>query len=389
MKIIRKLFFLIAGCLFAWLSFYTYNQLTDGFSLRQMTSSLPLYPEFTVPLSEEKKEQLRNSLDQPFHYLGKGCQFYAFVSEDGKYVIKFLKQKHLRPFTWLNSIPMPKKLRKISDAKIERRKERVSKLFSSCKLAYEKMPDETGLLYIHLHRAPALEKTVTLVDKLGRKRRVEIDKYEYVVQKKATTVKEMFTQIQSDEAQMQERIDQLLTLIFSRYRKGICDRDRSFVQNVAFLPEEGRALFIDTGQFYEDPVILEKEEQCKDMRKRIGNLRHFTSKHFPELAPLVDAQINNYLRPRFLGPFRLEKEASSPNSSSSSSSSSPKEGSVNSPSNPSCEESLRREANFSDKASNVLSVSERVVPLRWAKKSSSVSNFSENVIEEAEVISGR
>lgn len=283
MRFIRKLFFTLSVGLLVWLGIYTYNRLTDGFSIYQMSSSLPAYPQFSVPLTLEKKEELKQILDQDFYYLGKGCQFYVFASADKKYVIKFLKHKHLRPFSWLNSLPMPQALRKRCGEKIARRTERVERLFASCKLAYEKLPNETALLYIHINRTPALEKKITLHDKLGCKHTINIDDYEYFVQRKATPVKEVFATSSSQE--IPQRVQQLMDLVLARCEKGICDRDRSFVQNVAFLDKQ--AIFTDFGQFYEDPLILQKEEQDKDLNKRITNLRAWTERFFPNYAPLI------------------------------------------------------------------------------------------------------
>ena len=285
MRFIRKLFFFCVFVSLAWVGIYAYNRVTDGFSVRQMTSSLPACPHYEVALSPEKKACLQAMLDQSFRYIGKGCQFYVFASADDKFVIKFLKHKHLRPFSWLNALPMTAKLRTLSDAKIERRKQRVERLFASCKLAYEKMPEETGLMFIHLNRTPALEKQIVLVDKLGCKHAVDIDDYEYVIQKKAIPVRDVFAHL--EEGEILGKVQLLVDLVLGRCQKGICDRDRSFVQNVAFSAEEDKALFIDIGQFYEDPAILQDEEQAKDLTKRLGNLRFWTEKHFPQLAPHI------------------------------------------------------------------------------------------------------
>lgn len=291
MNLIRKLFLLAAWLLLIWGTYYSYNQMTGGFSLRQMTSSLPPYPQFSVSIDEEKKQALQACLSQPFTYIGKGCQFYAFESADHKYVLKFLKHKHLRPCTWLNFIPLPRKLRTVSDAKIERRQTRVQNLFSSCKLAYEELSEETGLLYIHLDRVPALESTVLLVDNLGRKSNIEVDQYEFVLQKRAIPVKEAFASVESEE-QIQALIQQLIDVVLARCEKGIADRDRSFVQNVAFCASEPHALFIDTGQFYKDAQMRTEEAQKADLKKRLGNLRYWAERHFPEFLPLVDQRLN-------------------------------------------------------------------------------------------------
>ncbi len=286
MRLIRKLFLLVALLLLGWGGFYYYNQITDGFSLHQISSSLPPYPQFEVPLEEDQKREMQNFLSQPFRYLGKGAQFYAFESADGKYVLKFLKHKHLRPFTRLNSVPLPRKLREICDAKIERRKKRVENLFASCKLAYEEICEETGLLYIHLNRTPSLESKVVLIDKIGRKHRIDLDQHEFMVQMRAISVKEAFAAVTSNE-QVHELIEQLIDVVSKRCEKGIADRDRAFVQNVAFCISEPRALFIDTGQFYKETEMCTEGE----LKKRLGGLRHWTECNFPEFVPVVE----NYL----------------------------------------------------------------------------------------------
>jgi hypothetical protein len=293
MKFIRKLFFCLITALLVWLGIFTYNRLTDGFSIYQMSSSLPPAPEFDTPLSVEKKEYLQTLLDQKFYYIGKGCQFYVFESEDGKYVIKFLKHKHLRQFTWLNALPMPPKLRQLCDAKIARRSERVKRLFTSCQIAYEKMPEEAGLLFIHLNRVPALEKNITLIDKIGCKHTIAIDEYEYFVQKKGITLREIFSNI--EEKDVPKKVQLLLDLVLKRCEKGICDRDRAFVQNIAFTENGQKAIFIDFGQFYENPSILQKEEQTKDLEKRMINLRAWTEIRFPAFADSIPHDPHSYL----------------------------------------------------------------------------------------------
>jgi hypothetical protein len=285
MHLIRKLFFTLVLATVAALGFFAYNRATDGFSVHQMTSSLPPCPQFEFSLDDEQKEILQRMLDQPFHYIGKGIQSYVFASEDDQTVIKFFKHKHLRPFTWLNDLPMTPKLRALCNEKIERRKQRVERLFSSCQLAYEKMREQTGLLFIHLNRTPALEKKIVLVDKLGFKHHVEIDNYEYILQKKAKTVSEVFSHLEKGE--VLGKVQLLVDLVLNRCQKGICDRDRSFVQNVAFTPNEEEAIFIDFGQFYEDPIILQEEEQAKDLTSRLASLRFWTERHFPHLAPHI------------------------------------------------------------------------------------------------------
>jgi len=286
MKFIKKLFFCTLFSAAAWLGIYTYIHATDGFSLHQITISHTLFPQ-AEPMSSTSYDAL---FDQTFRYIGKGCQFYVFESEDGKYVIKFLKYKHLRPCTWMRRIPKPSSLHKIVEAKIARREERISNLWSSCQLCFDKLADESGILLLHFDRTPHFQKKVRLIDKVGFTHLVDLDTHEFILQRKALSVEAAFQNASEEEIAL--RVQQLASVVLERCQKGIRDRDRAFVQNVAFAVDEPKAIFIDIGQFYEDESILSQEEQQVDLKRRMGNLRHWTERYYPQLLPCVEAQIS-------------------------------------------------------------------------------------------------
>ena len=65
----------------------------DGFSVALIHSGLTFNPAWeTAPASPE----LDPIFSQKFHYLGCGGQSFAFVSDDGQYVIKFFKFRLFR-----------------------------------------------------------------------------------------------------------------------------------------------------------------------------------------------------------------------------------------------------------------------------------------------------
>ena len=270
---------------------YFYSNLTDGFSSRKLLSKLPYNPCFEVEaLNPVEKARLSNILDQPFYYIGKGCQFYVFGSKDDKYVIKFLKQKHLRLHTELNNVPMPKFLRTKANAKIARRIKRVNNLFLSCKLAYEELAEESGLEFIHLNHTPVFNKRVILFDKRGAKNAINIDNYEFIIQKKALVAKKVFAQLTNDE--LEDHVNQLIDLVNKRCIKGIGDRDRAFLQNVAFSQDGLHAMFTDIGQFYKDRSVSLEEQKQEDIQKRLGNLRDWVANNNPDLLDHLDAILN-------------------------------------------------------------------------------------------------
>jgi hypothetical protein len=253
-----------------------YDRSNDGFSMYQIHSCLPPCPQYGVELSEEKKEFLEQVLDQPFYYLGKGCQFYVFRSQDDKYVIKFIKQKPLRQWTWLDSIPLPSQIRSLLDEKKFRRAERAKRLFSSCLLAYKKLKEETGLLFIHLDRVPTLKKKIIIVDKLGCKHQIALDNYEYCIQIKGNPVEETLLNLKKEE--LPAKIQQLSNLIALRCKKGIQDRDPPFIKNVVFT--DYGPIFADFGQFYEEPTLCQPANEEQEIAYRINLLHQWMEENY-------------------------------------------------------------------------------------------------------------
>ncbi|MCH9627688.1 MAG: hypothetical protein S4CHLAM2_13300 [Chlamydiales bacterium] len=293
MKLLQKVFLVSLVVLVISGGAYLYNQATDGFNLQQITSTLPPAPEFEVALSLDQKKMLQSTLAQPFHYLGKGAQCYAFESADGKYVLKFFKHKHLHSWKWLESVPMPCFLRRISEAKILRRQQRAHQLFLSCLLSYEEIADETGYHYIHLNRTPALEIEVTLIDKVGLRSTIQLDQYEYVIQKKGLLIGDVFATIRS-EAEACVRVEQLIDAIVRRAKMGIVDHDRAFVQNIAFDPEKPRAFFIDSGQFDKSAEPITNEALRAEVKRRLGSLRHWAEQYFPQYVSTIETYLSSF-----------------------------------------------------------------------------------------------
>ncbi len=297
MKSVKKTFlFFCVLALFAGLVVGV-NKLTDGFSVREIRSSLPYNPNYDVSFeSQQQKQVLQQIVSQPFRYLGKGCQFYAFESLDGLYILKFPKHKHLRPLTLLKKLPIPQRWQEKSNEKVAKREERVRNLFSSCLLAYQEMAEETGLLYVHLNRTPALERNVVLIDKLGISHEIVLDDHEFVIQKKAMPAKVEFPSLlqKKDKQGIHLKIQQLMDLVAQRCQKGIQDRDRSFVQNVAFACNQDAAMFVDIGQFYKEGSLLTEEGAKNEIMRRLILLRAWAEEKCPELRPYVEEEIRQF-----------------------------------------------------------------------------------------------
>lgn len=197
-------------------------------------------------LEEKRAATLPKCIDQPYYYLGKGSQSYVFVSEDGKYVLKFFRMNRYRG---------PKKEQKLQD------------LLTSCRIASQTLSQETALVYLHLEKSYNLKKKVLIHDALFRPYVIDLDETAFLIQKRATPIyaylKELINNHQTEE--VCKALADLKKILKSRFRKQIADHDPVIEKNAGFL--NGRAIFIDTGQFYHNDRIDASIEGNKVMRK--------------------------------------------------------------------------------------------------------------------------
>jgi hypothetical protein len=211
---------------------------TDGFALYKILSSLPFDPEWDSCFSDlEESGALSKILDQPFYYLAKGAQSYVFVSEDGQTVIKFFRIYHLRPPMWLNALCMPPTLQPYKIRKMIEKRSELRKDFSSYKIASETMKEETGLIYLHLNKTSHLNRRLTIYDKIGIAHELDMDKMEFLVQKRATLVYPAIDCLMKNQSlkAAKEAISALVSLLLTRYEKGIFDKDPDLNTNFGFL----------------------------------------------------------------------------------------------------------------------------------------------------------
>ncbi len=84
---------------------YLCRSQTAGFTPSKIDASAFLAT--PQPLWHTPEQDASPLLGQPFRFLGAGAQTYAFQSEDGKTVLKFIKQSHRKPLPWLAQLQPP------------------------------------------------------------------------------------------------------------------------------------------------------------------------------------------------------------------------------------------------------------------------------------------
>jgi len=265
---------------------------TDSFTIGAISSNRPFDPQWqTHPLSSEEKEEMDAALSQKFRYFGRGGQCYAFFSEDGKYVIKFFKQRVYTIPLWHHCIPIPYLFDRYKQKKRWKREDKLQRDFFSYKTAFDELQEMTGVLYVHLNRTTDLQRNVTLVDLLHIEHQIPLDKFDFILQKRADMIYPTITHlIETDQIDHAKQIiDQVITLIVSRCEKGYEDWDPNVRTNCGLLND--RVIKIDVGRFIRNDKMKTKE-MCQSELVRITTpFKEWLNTKEPGLAAYCDESV--------------------------------------------------------------------------------------------------
>lgn len=270
-----------------------WHKLTDGFDVPSISSNLAYRPDWEIAPPTPEEEQEREAIfNQKFHYIGKGSQCWVFASEDGKYVIKFFKHYRLRVADWINSFPMKYLLHSYRERKTEEKAIRLERAFRSYKIAYDKLQPETGVVYVHLNKSHALNKTVEIYDKLGRRFDLDLDSFEFLVQKKGELILPKLTRLmqQGEVDHAKKLITSLVQLLVTRCQKDIRDLDPFLRKNSGFLGDQ--AVTIDLGQFVPDEHLHEPENTRNEIINISKWIMPWLNQNYPELADHMQSELD-------------------------------------------------------------------------------------------------
>ncbi|MBI2743407.1 MAG: hypothetical protein HYX48_05765 [Chlamydiales bacterium] len=260
------------------------HQKTEGFKVSNVISDLSYDPRREVsPLAESEMREVSEILSQPFTFLGSGGQAYAFLSADGKSVLKLFKYHHLSTFPYLKRGPFS------SFAK--QREEKRERFFESCRISFEEMREETGLLYLQLNKSTHWNRKITLIDKLGIAHTLELDQLEFALQKRASlalsSLKSLVKKGKREEAK--QTISSMISLLAARCQKGVGDSDSGLRRNMGLL--DTHAISIDIGSFSKNPDLLLRANMEKEVKEKSLRLARWLKKSDPELSNYYDETV--------------------------------------------------------------------------------------------------
>lgn len=273
-----------------------YYRLTDDIRLANMIYEMPHHKEWEIsPPPVGEQAQIDAILSQPFHYIGKGAQAYAFASADDQYVLKLFKFKHLKPSWFVDLLPPFGPLKKYKDSQVERKRRKLEGVFEGYRLAYDVHKKPSGILFIHLNPTDNLHKTVLIRDKIGLAHHIDVDKFVFILQEKAQTTRTVINKLlnEGNVEEAKARIGQIFTLYLSEYEKGIWDHDHGVMHNTGFVG--ARPIHLDVGKLSEAPEMKEAKFSHPDLERIAYKFHTWARIHQPQYSRSLDAYMEDQL----------------------------------------------------------------------------------------------
>jgi hypothetical protein len=262
-----------------------YYYITEGFALNRIEVIIPPDPKLLLPSPTEKElKKLKIITSQPFHYLKKGSQAYAFISKDGMYILKLFKFHHMRELSWVHAIPLPQTIAQKRDFLLQRRAVRTNLSLNSYKIAQTSLKDECGLIFTQILPSSSYNLPVSLEDRVGREYTIDLSHYGFAIQHRLNLVlpslRTWISENKIDEAK--KALSSLVGLIVTRSKKGIQDSDPDLHKNAGLIGTTG--VHIDIGSFSANPNISQIEKMRPDVQKTFRKLVLWLQDKSPELS---------------------------------------------------------------------------------------------------------
>jgi hypothetical protein len=223
-----------------------------------------------IPKSDQQiPQEICDQLAGPLTYLGEGSQAVAFLTEDGKSVLKLFKATHQKPFKLKRLFGQKDKAQ--SAVKWKNKFEETTRRTA---LAYDELKEESALLYLHFE-ATEQALQITIKERSGKERTLALNQLPFVLQKKAILAPNYLSDLiaQGELKKAREAISSLKALFESRASKGISDPRQTLTTNYGFI--DGKAVQIDVGK-------IEKEDQI-DAASLQAKVDKWARKNFPSL----------------------------------------------------------------------------------------------------------
>jgi len=254
------------------------------FNPHMVQSKFAPRPEWEVEISPDHDRFFYVLAQQPLYWLGRGMQVYVFETQDKKYVVKFFQLGRIRERDKKGFLK--KLVSKETESKRKERLDHREEIFSSSKMCYENLREETGFVYVHLNRTDDILKGLKLIDFNGQSHRIRGDDASFVVQKKASYVIPTLTSLMDRHqvVKAKKRIDQIFDLLLALAKKGYVDGDDALIRNNNMGFTEGRAIYLDTGHIFKADNLDVLERMRYEFQVRLEPLEKWLNVMYPVLG---------------------------------------------------------------------------------------------------------
>lgn len=199
---------------------------------------------FGVEATSKLSPEVIKILQQPFIYLDRGKQSFAFVSEDGGYVLKFFDLSRLR--LWSDK---------------DKAAQRIHQAVHGYAIADAYDRDHVGLLYLQLQpRGEGLPK-ITLTDRFGITHVVDLNEVPFILQKKAVQTRKFLKTAKDVPASLQQIYD----MYADEHARGVYDSDHNVMVNTGFA--DGQPMRIDAGRLKIDNAMKDPSRSLQEINK--------------------------------------------------------------------------------------------------------------------------
>lgn len=267
------------------------NKITDGFSHEALLGPFPPDEEGNLTtLTPEERMRVETLFSQPFRYFAKGAQCFALESQDGSYVLKCFKQKHLDKTPTLRLLERIPFLEDYVKERLERRRKRWECMTIGCHAAYARLREETGILYLHLAPTQGLP-LVKIVDYRGVVKELDPNQFPFYLQKKGVPLRDGFRTFRQnkDLSGAKQALHALFVYLLHRSQRDVLDADPGYIHNLGWI--EGKGTNLDIGKLI--PCTWIKEPSClhQDLTAHLATLRAFFQTEYPEMVDAYDEEL--------------------------------------------------------------------------------------------------
>ncbi|MGR3911932.1 MAG: hypothetical protein QRY71_01305 [Candidatus Rhabdochlamydia sp.] len=222
------------------------------------------------------------TLQQPLTFLGAGKQFYAFITADQKYVVKFMKWSRKRPLPWLENLSLP--FDSLKRDYLSQRKKTADSIMQSTLIALHSLQEET-----HVKLAKETSSW-HLIDKLNIHHTVDKCETFVCVQEKAHPFPEYFL---LHPEKREKLLTSFVETVQSQCCKGIINRDPRAYRNFGVIDD--KVMIIDIGSFQRADIQGDGLKIAEEVTKELSSLRLWLKQQDPSSLALLDNILLNRL----------------------------------------------------------------------------------------------